>query len=141
MNYVVGFMFSELLYEVCVIKKNRPVWQAGRINGIGGKVEPDEYGLAAMVREFYEETGVATTPKDWIEVAELKFPDTKTITTNVSVFASRNQAAFDAAATKTDEVVLKIPIGMLPTYETVNNVTQLVTLCIHALRLRRTAGS
>lgn len=141
MNYVLGFMFSESLHEVCLIKKNRPVWQAGRINGIGGKVEQDECNLAAMVREFYEETGTATSPKDWVEVAELKFTDTKISTTNVSVFASRNQEAFDTAMTKTDEAVLKIPIGMIPTYEAVNNVAQLVTLCIHALRLHRTTCS
>lgn len=42
-----------------MIRKNRPEWQAGRLNGVGGKVETtDADGHAAMVREFTEETGV-----------------------------------------------------------------------------------
>ena len=54
-EYVVGFMFSE------EILKNKPDWQAGRLNGVGGKVEPNEYPDQAMVREFEEETGVRTS--------------------------------------------------------------------------------
>ena len=40
-----------------VIKKERPVWQAGLLNAIGGHVEKGEYPVEAMQREFLEETG------------------------------------------------------------------------------------
>lgn len=39
-----------------MVKKNQPDWQKGKLNGIGGKVETDETSLAAMVREWDEET-------------------------------------------------------------------------------------
>ena len=44
---------------MALIKKNRPAWQAGKLNGIGGQIETyDENPDMAMVREFKEETGV-----------------------------------------------------------------------------------
>lgn len=57
MNYVVGFLFNKEKTLVALIEKQRPVWQKGRLNGIGGKVEIGERPLDAMIREFKEETG------------------------------------------------------------------------------------
>lgn len=63
-GYVVGFMFSMVEFYsgtypmVALIRKNRPEWQKGRLNGIGGKIEPGELPDDAMVREFKEETGL-----------------------------------------------------------------------------------
>ena len=52
--------------RVLLIKKNRPDWQVGLLNGVGGKIEEiDKTPIAAMVREFCEETGVKTSMKDW----------------------------------------------------------------------------
>lgn len=74
MNYVVGFYISWDLKKFVMIKKKRPAWQAGKYNGIGGKIEHyngDEYPHSselpkvAMAREFEEETGVLTNPKFW----------------------------------------------------------------------------
>lgn len=53
-KYVVGFLFWK--DWVLLLIKNKPDWQAGKLNGIGGKVEPGENFLAAMVREWNEET-------------------------------------------------------------------------------------
>lgn len=66
-NYVVGFAFSEDREEVVLIRKNRPAWQAGKLNGVGGKFEADKDAdmVACMCREFSEETGVETVPDDW----------------------------------------------------------------------------
>lgn len=57
-HYVVGFAFSSDLKNVLLIKKQKPDWQKGRYNGIGGKIEKDESPIDAMIREFKEETGV-----------------------------------------------------------------------------------
>lgn len=57
-EYVVGFMFDTSHESVLLIQKNRPTWQAGRLNGIGGRIEGDETPDQAMRREFQEETGV-----------------------------------------------------------------------------------
>lgn len=53
--FVVAYVFDEN-ENVLLIKKNRPTWQAGNYNGIGGKIEEGETPLVAMIREMKEET-------------------------------------------------------------------------------------
>lgn len=60
-EYVVGIIVC--VEAVLLILKNRPEWQAGRFNGIGGKVNEDETSYAAIVRECKEEC--ALTIEDW----------------------------------------------------------------------------
>jgi 8-oxo-dGTP diphosphatase len=67
--YVLGFYFSIDCQEVALILKNKPDWQAGKLNGIGGKIELNETPLEAMQREFREETGLYHAP--WKKFAEL----------------------------------------------------------------------
>lgn len=57
-RYVAGFMFDWNTKSVGLVRKNKPAWQAGKLNGIGGKIEEDETPLESMIREFEEETGV-----------------------------------------------------------------------------------
>ncbi len=68
--YVAGLAFSPNLQHVALIQKQRPAWQAGKLNGIGGHIEPGESPLAAMVREFEEETGFKE--EGWHEFSELR---------------------------------------------------------------------
>lgn len=56
-KYVVGFLFDSDNNAVCLIKKNRPLWQKGRLNGVGGHIEDGESPKVAMTREFGEEAG------------------------------------------------------------------------------------
>lgn len=64
-RYVAGFMFTFDRDRVALIRKQKPVWQRGKLNGIGGKVEPGETAVQAMVREFQEETGYQTGEEMW----------------------------------------------------------------------------
>lgn len=64
-HYVAGFFFNGCRNQVALIRKKRPAWQNGKLNGIGGHVEPNEDALGAMVREFEEETGVFVWRSDW----------------------------------------------------------------------------
>jgi 8-oxo-dGTP diphosphatase len=58
-EYVLGFMFNDVMFDrVVLIRKNRPEWQAGKLNGVGGKIEPGETPEEAMRREFLEETSL-----------------------------------------------------------------------------------
>lgn len=57
-RYVVGFLFTADLQHVVLIRKKRPEWQAGKLNGIGGHIEDGETPEAAMRREFKEEAGM-----------------------------------------------------------------------------------
>lgn len=69
-HYVVGFLFGDNRKCVALIKKQRPAWQKGLYNGIGGHVEQRDSRpvnsivttyYTAMVREFEEETTVKVT--------------------------------------------------------------------------------
>lgn len=73
---VAGFMFDMGMGHVVLIRKNKPVWQAGKHNGVGGKVEDsDASHHHAMSREFREETGLATDPADWLHYGRMEGPD------------------------------------------------------------------
>jgi 8-oxo-dGTP pyrophosphatase MutT (NUDIX family) len=58
-QYVAGFLFYPQLQQVALIRKTRPQWMAGKLNAIGGHIEPGEDSLQAMAREFEEEAGLA----------------------------------------------------------------------------------
>jgi 8-oxo-dGTP pyrophosphatase MutT (NUDIX family) len=62
---VLGFAFDTKHENVALIRKNRPDWQRGRCNGIGGHIEYEEGSEEAMVREFKEETGKDTSEYSW----------------------------------------------------------------------------
>lgn len=62
-RYVVGFLFSPSNLHVALIRKEKPAWQKGLLNGPGGKVEEGEEPHRAMMREFYEEASVLVP--DW----------------------------------------------------------------------------
>lgn len=66
-------MFDPRFHRVALIRKAKPEWQKGKLNGIGGKIEEGEGPFAAMVREFREETGV--DHRDWGTFAEMTGPD------------------------------------------------------------------
>lgn len=71
-GYVVGFALDPAADMALLIRKNRPAWQAGLLNGIGGHVEPGENNEQAMVREFQEETGVLLGI--WRPMLRMEFP-------------------------------------------------------------------
>ena len=64
--YTVGFIFNKDLSKVLLIHKLHPEWQNGRVNGIGGKIEPGEESIDCIVREIREETGLITDKDKWI---------------------------------------------------------------------------
>lgn len=64
-SYVLGFIFSTDLKSVALLRKDRPEWQAGKLNGIGGKLEKEEDIFEGMVRECYEETGISIPEEEW----------------------------------------------------------------------------
>jgi 8-oxo-dGTP diphosphatase len=70
--YVAGLLISDSGEHVALIQKQRPDWQRGRLNGIGGHVEPGETPAEAMNREFLEETGANVTT--WEPFCTLRGP-------------------------------------------------------------------
>ena len=76
-EYVLGFYFTSGEYGplVLLIRKTKPDWQAGKLNGIGGHVEIGETPAQAMTREFTEETGAIVN--DWQPFLIMEFPQSR----------------------------------------------------------------
>lgn len=68
--YCLGFAFDDV-GRVVLIRKNKPEWQAGRWNGVGGLIESGETPQVAMAREFEEETGVKVAPALWTKIGAM----------------------------------------------------------------------
>ena len=67
-------MFNSLLNNVVLIRKNKPSWQSGKLNGVGGHIEEKETPEMAMGREFLEEVDYPYTV-GWSGFATLKGED------------------------------------------------------------------
>jgi len=68
----VGFVFSEDLKNVLLLRKARPAWQSGLLNGIGGHCEHDDLTFAStMRRECFEEAGLDIPVDKWVMFAQL----------------------------------------------------------------------
>lgn len=63
--YVAGFLFNDARNECVVVEKNHPEFQKGKHNAVGGEIKEGETPIAAMVREFKEETGFQSSPSTW----------------------------------------------------------------------------
>lgn len=101
MDYVCGFMFSECRGLVALIEKQKPAFLKGLWNGIGGKIEKGERSVDAMVREFYEETGVASTPTDWHLLCELRLLNTQA---SIKFFTCFSDRVLDVRTMEAEEV-------------------------------------
>lgn len=125
-KYVVGFMFDDLGERVLLIRKNRPDWQAGKANGVGGKIEEGEMPIAAMTREFEEETGVKTSFEDWIPFAFMHGIDYDSF--EITFFRAFNTEKIFEAHTVTDETIGRFWLEALPAH--VPNLKWLVPLAL-----------
>jgi 8-oxo-dGTP diphosphatase len=121
-TYVLGFIFDEARDHVLLIHKNRPAWQRGRLNGIGGKVKPGEGFLEAIRRECEEASNLSGL--DWQHVATLTGEEYY-----VAVFAAFTQAVFHAIQ-KTDEVLQVFPHRSLPERRIMSNLPVLIALAL-----------
>lgn len=65
-EYVLGIINDGK--RTLLIKKNRPEWQKGFYNAIGGKIEPNETPLEAIKRETEEECGLVIS--NWIKATK-----------------------------------------------------------------------
>lgn len=122
---VLGFYFSTDRREVLLIHKNRgPHGMAGRVNGIGGKIEPSDLDpAAAMRREFEEEAG--KTVEDWELVCSFQHLQ------DALVHVYRAFGDLDDCRSLTDETVLRLPVGEAMALPSLwNNVAWLVHMAL-----------
>ncbi|WP_425953301.1 NUDIX hydrolase [Ralstonia pseudosolanacearum] len=127
-EYVLGLMFDDCRERVVLVQKARPEWQAGQLNGAGGKVEPGESPEQAMVREFSEEAGVETSPERWRRFARLHGEHF-----DVIVFYMASDEAVSQVRTMTDEAIVVSPVDLNALRETgVSNLPWLVGCALDA---------
>lgn len=116
-EYVLGFFFSEDKKNVALIRKTKPIWQAGLLNGIGGKVEDGEVPYQTMVREFKEETDFEFT--NWKFFAIMK-------NSQFNVYCYVGYGDPFKLKTTTEEVVTVVPVDKLHINRVIPNIKWLV---------------
>ena len=130
-THVVGFCFSEDLTRVVLIRKARPAWQAGKLNGVGGRIEPGETSLAAMCREFREETEYAGEIA-WRHFCHYDCPSRGTV---LEFFCAADEKSYrqirepDSA----DEPIRKHEVRTLYLADTIPNLLWLVPMAMNLL--------
>ena len=122
-KYCLGFVFNQKETDVLLIEKQKPDWQKGLLNGIGGKVEKTETSRMAIVREFHEETGLIVDLEEWRYVVTIGDDDWE-----CDVFTTKSDAIFEAKTMETEEV-LCIELGRLESYGIIDNLFWLIEMC------------
>jgi 8-oxo-dGTP diphosphatase len=127
-RYVLGFAFQPTFNdEVVLIRKLKPEWQAGKLNGVGGSIEEGESPSQAMSREFFEEAGVATDPQRWRSFATMRGAGWE-----VFCFETRlHNYEYDHLESKTAEQLVMCKVDELP-YEgdVIENIPVLVAAAL-----------
>jgi len=133
MHYVAGLMFDggdEDNEVLVLIKKNKPPWQTGFYNAVGGKVESGESPFDAMRREFKEETNVDS--QAWRRFVTLVDEGGK-----VDFFYVTDNEGVSKVVTTTDEEVAIFQLGDLPGIKTIPNIPWLVRMALEARSVER----
>jgi 8-oxo-dGTP diphosphatase len=112
-EYTAGFAF-DADRKVLLIQKARPAWQAGKLNGIGGKAKEGETPSETQVREFEEETGLLTSQEDWETFAILIGENTDNAGKWKVSFMRAFNIPIDKAQPIEDEVPIVVDPGALP---------------------------
>lgn len=123
-RYVVGLAFSADHRAVLLLRKNRPKWQASCLNGPGGKAEPGEDYLDAMVREFEEETGLTIPASEWKHVLVYRGPDYE-----LNFYRTFTDRIYEAQS-MTDEPLVITPMPLDTSANVIKNLRWIIPLCL-----------
>jgi 8-oxo-dGTP diphosphatase len=120
---VCGFCFDPTERWVALIRKTRPDWQVGFLNGIGGKLEYGEIPTDAMVREFREEAGALVSEWDLFCVHHDRAND-------FEVYYFRAKGDLSQCKTTTDEEICVVRVEDVPTLKVVPNLQWLIPMAL-----------
>ena len=121
--FVLALLYSADGRQVVLMRRTKPAWQAGRINGLGGRLMPGESAAAAARREVREECGVDVAA--WREV--LVWEDAEYVMHVLSAVSAEARAA----RTQEDQEVFLADVDALPP-NVIDNLRWLVPLALDA---------
>lgn len=123
-----AFLFDPAHTQVLLIKKNRPPWQAGRYNGLGGKLEKgDTDATDAVLREIKEETGQQLTESDLRQVGTMASSDW-----HVEIFTSTIDQSASLPTIIPEGALEWHPVDSIPA-TAIDNLQWLIPLCKNVL--------
>jgi 8-oxo-dGTP diphosphatase len=123
-------VFDESLNEVLLIHKKRPASQAGKVNGLGGKLEAGEDAAACIEREVREEAGLSIAASAWTRAGTMRAPDW-----SVELFAAVYRGDRADATTMEDQEVEWCRVDALP-HNAMSNLSWLIPMMRDRLRDR-----
>ena len=126
--YTLGFIFDEALAQVLLIRKLRPAWQTGKLNGLGGTLEMGETPVEGILREVWEESALTVPADRWAHVADMQSDGWL-----VHVLAAIYDGPLTDARTQDEGQLAWVPVDALPA-TVISNLTWLVPLCLDRLR-------
>lgn len=127
-KYTLGFVFNKNLDHVLLMHKNRPDWQAGKINGLGGKLEEGEDGVSCIQREVKEESGLDIEKDNWVYAGVLYSESF-----HMEVLCSTHEGNMEDAKTLEDEEIEWFQIESLPK-NTIDNLYWLVHITLDKIK-------
>ncbi len=128
-DYVVTFLFNNELDKVWLIEKQKPEWQKGCLNGIGGKIEAyDGEPIVAAQREMMEEAGCNALNLQYLGYMEGVNNDSSSF--RVEIFTGKS---VQILKTQEEEEIKLIPINEIKSHKHIENVPALIELCLYKL--------
>lgn len=129
-QYCLGFLFDEDYRAVMLIRKARPDWQKGKLNGVGGHVEEGEEPLQAMAREFKEETGASIAEGTWRCFGALEGTDFRVHLFYTTLPAAALYSIWNEAPKSGEQVGLYHPFNLASRGDVLSNVPWLVHMAM-----------
>lgn len=131
-EYVLGFAFSADAKTIVLIEKQKPDWQKGKLNGVGGKLEEfDKSPLNAMIREFEEETGLKTKSDNWSCFGSMTFEkDITAVPCKIWLFRMFNDLVYYCYSKESEEILRVDTDTVLDVYTCMHNLPILIPLAL-----------
>jgi len=126
-QYTPGFIFDSDLNKVLLVHKQKPDWQKGKINGIGGKYEGSETPEECIARETHEESTLDIRKELWVYVGTMH----QTVG-DVGILAAKYTGSANDAVKNDHEDIEWFDVSYLPS-NVISNLRWLVPLSLEKL--------